>query len=176
MIVLGRMRMTATRLKRNTAPKGGRDRGTRKALSSFIFSIIKGPWANWIILETLYTIDWYPVEWVQPCGCVCMTRLLPLRLLGEWAVFLWIIINALEQSLSFKAPLMSCEMCSRYQESCVCGWTSQSPVFQHSVIPSIPKQTYGEKLTDSNIQKNMFSTKVFDMLGNVQNCKNTSRW
>lgn len=91
--MLGGLSMTATLSRRNTAPKGGRDGGTRNALSSFIFRIIKGPWANWIILEALYTIDWCAVEWVQPCGCVCMTRLLPFTLLGEWAVFLRIIIK-----------------------------------------------------------------------------------
>ena len=42
-----------------------------------------------------------------------MTRLLPFRFpVGERAMFSRIIINALEQSLSFKAVLMSCGMCS----------------------------------------------------------------
>lgn len=41
--MLGGIRMTATRSKRNTAPKGDRDRGTEEALSSSIFGIIKGP-------------------------------------------------------------------------------------------------------------------------------------
>lgn len=117
--MLGGLRVTATRSRRNKAPKGGKDRGAGKALSSFIFRIIEGPWTNWIILEALYTIDWYAVKWVQPCGCVCMTRLLPFRLPGERAVSLRIIRNALEQSLSFMAPLMSCEMCSRHRERCV---------------------------------------------------------
>lgn len=127
MIMLGGLSVTATWSKRNIAPKGSRDGGTEKVLSSFIFRIIKGPWTNWIILEPLYTMDLYAVEWVQPCGCVLMTRLLPFRLLGEWAVFLRIIINALEQSFSFTAPLMSCENCSRYQEKRVYGCTSQGP-------------------------------------------------
>ena len=43
MIMLGGLGVTATRSKRNTAPKGGGDGGTGKALSSFIFRIIKGP-------------------------------------------------------------------------------------------------------------------------------------
>lgn len=130
MILLGGLSMTATWSKRNTRPKGGGDGGTGKALSSFIFRIIKGPWANWIILETLYAIDWYAVEWVQPCGCVCMTRLLPFTLLGKWAVFSRIIINALVQSFSSKAALMSCEMCSRYQKRCC--WTLESSMHSFS--------------------------------------------
>lgn len=68
MIVLGGLSMTATQSKRNTAPKGSRDRGKGKTVSSFIFRIIKGPRANYIILEALYTIDLCPAVWVQPCS------------------------------------------------------------------------------------------------------------
>lgn len=41
MIMLGRLNLTATQSRMNTAPKGGRDGGTEKALSSFISRIIR---------------------------------------------------------------------------------------------------------------------------------------
>lgn len=43
MIMLGGLSVTATWSKRNIAPKGSRDGGTEKVLSSFIFRTIKGP-------------------------------------------------------------------------------------------------------------------------------------
>jgi len=62
MIMLGVFSMTVTWSERNTAPKGSRDGGSREALFFFIFRIIKGPRANWIILEALFRIDWCAAE------------------------------------------------------------------------------------------------------------------
>ena len=171
MILLGGFSMTATRSKRNTRPKGGGDGGTGKTLSSFIFRIIKGPWANWIILEMLYAIDWYAVERVQPCGCVCMTRLLPFTLLGKWAVFSRIIINALVQSFSSKAALMSCEMCSRYQKRCC--WTVESPARSFSNICNSPDETWQSKRIMKARKLDNVKTKKYcfpQSLGAIKKC------
>ena len=93
MIMLVGLSMTATWSQRGITTEGDREWGNEKVLSPFIFRIIKGPWANWIIMDPLNTIDWNATDWVLPRARILMKILFLFRLLGRWAVFLWIIIK-----------------------------------------------------------------------------------
>lgn len=67
--------VTATCSNENPSPKGSRELCKGNAFVFIIFKIIKGPWANWIILKSLPTIDRCATEWEQPLRWAYLTRL-----------------------------------------------------------------------------------------------------
>lgn len=111
-----------------------------------------------------------------PCGCVCMTRLLLFRLLSAWAVFLRVIIYALEQSLIQGSHPMKCEVLWNVCEVSKKKKEKMSAVIDITLRSCLNTFSHLCKLFDiilpnlkTTWKKILFSAEWFDMMKNAWN-------